>query len=347
MSLTLAERARVFNTTFPVRAVAGAEVHVYSTKEGDRLHGVWMGGQNFRNKSAMYGAFPPALLPCIVGLFPDARRILHLFSGSLTAGQVEEAWRRVYPSSERHTDDGGRPVASMLEAVRVGGISTGSCRYVEGVGYVATSPLQIRFDHTLHPAAKAAQPDVIGDAERLSELLRFRCEECGDCSTKMNDYPHHREGCLHRGEKYAALAKPFDLVIADPPYAISDQRRYWRESMHALGACVWEGNRCSAPAAWHVPVYRKSTKEGALVSPSTCSARHEFKHPDYVRFRPLKKQRVLEQCAEVVKPGGHVVWVDCIWPQHAKTTWRTVAILGLVRSTTHRIRQITILERQP
>ena len=36
---------------------------------------------------------------------------------------------------------------------------------------------------------------------------RFRCSECGDTSTIMNDYPHHKNGCSRIGQKYAEVPR--------------------------------------------------------------------------------------------------------------------------------------------
>lgn len=260
--MTLADRAASFAAAFPKRASSGAAL----TVAGGRLHGVWMGGQDFRNKSKLYGSFPPSFLPCVFGLFPDARRILHLFSGSLTSAQVDEAWAKVWPCTEVHFNSEGQRVGSLQEAVASRGVSRASAPNIGGRWVLP--PFQVRCDNGLHPEAKKAQPDVIGDAEEFSRRLSL-----------------------------GSVAMGFDLVIADPPYAVEDQRRYWTES--------------GSPGV----------------------------------FKPLRKQKVLEECARIVKPGGHVVWLDCVWPQHSKKVFRTVGLIALFRSTLHRVRAITILER--
>lgn len=50
---------------------------------GRWLHGYWVLGNDYRNKSRLYGAYPPGYLRRVLALFPDAERVLHLFSGSL------------------------------------------------------------------------------------------------------------------------------------------------------------------------------------------------------------------------------------------------------------------------
>ena len=46
------------------------------------ISGVWMLGNNYKG-SGYYGAYPPQYVRRIMSLFPDARNVMHLFSGSL------------------------------------------------------------------------------------------------------------------------------------------------------------------------------------------------------------------------------------------------------------------------
>lgn len=50
--------------------------------------------------------------------------------------------------------------------------------------------------------------------------------------------------------------------------------------------------------------------------------------------------------ATVTKPGGFLVWLDTCWPMHRKDEWRTVGRICLIRSTNHRVRLVSIFERQ-
>lgn len=59
----------------------------------------------------------------------------------------------------------------------------------------------------------------------------------------------------------------------------------------------------------------------------------------------VDRGRATRALAEVCRPGGHLVWLDCCWPMHRKSEWRTVARIGLTRSTNHRVRMVTIFER--
>lgn len=46
-----------------------------------RLFGVWVMGNNYRVASGYYGGYPHGFLQRLKALFPDKRRVLHLFSG--------------------------------------------------------------------------------------------------------------------------------------------------------------------------------------------------------------------------------------------------------------------------
>jgi hypothetical protein len=48
-----------------------------------RVVGTWIMGNDYRVKSAYYGGYPAGYLRRIGSLFPDKRRVLHLFSGKV------------------------------------------------------------------------------------------------------------------------------------------------------------------------------------------------------------------------------------------------------------------------
>lgn len=79
MTLTLADRADLYNQAFPDYP----PLHVW----GRWLYGVWDMGYNYRG-SGFYGSYPPSYLRRVLTMFPDidGHRMLHLFSGSLPAG---------------------------------------------------------------------------------------------------------------------------------------------------------------------------------------------------------------------------------------------------------------------
>lgn len=58
-------------------------------------------------------------------------------------------------------------------------------------------------------------------------------------------------------------------------------------------------------------------------------------------------RRVMSELHRVTKVGGTLVWLDQKWPMHKKTMWKTFATIGLVRSTNHRMRLVSMFDRQP
>src|SRR5690348_17164870 len=48
-----------------------------------RIVGTWIMGNDYRVKSAYYGGYPAGYLRRIKALFPEKRRVLHLFSGKV------------------------------------------------------------------------------------------------------------------------------------------------------------------------------------------------------------------------------------------------------------------------
>lgn len=47
------------------------------------VYGIWMIGNNYRNKNQYYGEYPPTYLNRVKALFPIEKNVLHLFSGSV------------------------------------------------------------------------------------------------------------------------------------------------------------------------------------------------------------------------------------------------------------------------
>lgn len=74
---SLTERALFYHKEFPK----------FPAPRTDKrwLDSIWVLGNDYRG-SGYYGAYPPNYLRRILSLFPDAERVLHLFSGSLPEG---------------------------------------------------------------------------------------------------------------------------------------------------------------------------------------------------------------------------------------------------------------------
>jgi hypothetical protein len=54
--------------------------------EDGRIVGTWIMGNNYTVKTEYYGGYPHGYLRRISALFPDRRRVLHVFSGKVDLG---------------------------------------------------------------------------------------------------------------------------------------------------------------------------------------------------------------------------------------------------------------------
>jgi SAM-dependent methyltransferase len=61
----------------------------------------------------------------------------------------------------------------------------------------------------------------------------------------------------------------------------------------------------------------------------------------------VDRRRVFAQCVHILRPGGHLVWLDMVHPMYRKAALRLWGEIGITRSTNHRYRIATLFERQP
>jgi hypothetical protein len=163
-----------------------------------RVVGTWIMGNDYRVKSEYYGGYPAGYLKRIRSMFPDKRRVLHLFSGKVDLS--------VFPGDT----------------------------------------VDINAD---------LSPTYVDDAQRMENV-------------PLTDY---------------------DLVLADPPYSVEDAERY------------------------QTSMIKRNTVMSALRG---------------------------------LSPGAHVVWLDQVLPMFRKDAFSIEAVIGMVKSTNHRFRVITIFERR-
>jgi hypothetical protein len=67
---------------------------------------------------------------------------------------------------------------------------------------------------------------------------------------------------------------------------------------------------------------------------------------DAEHYKPtmVKRNKVMAALARC-NTGTHVVWLDQVLPMYRKDEWKIIGVIGMVKSTNHRFRVITIFEK--
>lgn len=63
---------------------------------------------------------------------------------------------------------------------------------------------------------------------------------------------------------------------------------------------------------------------------------------DHYQNTMIKRNVVMRALGERLPTGAHVVWLDQVLPMYRKDQFRVEAVIGMVKSTNHRFRVITI-----
>ena len=166
--------------------------------EDGRVVGTWIMGNDYRVKSGYYGGYPAGYLRRVAALFPDRRKVLHVFSGRVDLSAMPG--------------------------------DTVDCN-------------------------PAVAPTFVADAHDLSPV---------------------------------PLAE-YDLILADPPYSVEDAERY--------------------------------------------------------QTTMVKRNVVMRSLAAGIAAGTRVVWLDQVLPMYRRDEWAIEAVIGIVKSTNHRFRVMTIFRR--
>ena len=66
---------------------------------------------------------------------------------------------------------------------------------------------------------------------------------------------------------------------------------------------------------------------------------------DHYKISMVKRNKVMRALGNKAAAGTHVVWLDQVLPMYKKIQWSIVGVIGMVKSTNHRFRVITIFER--
>lgn len=67
---------------------------------------------------------------------------------------------------------------------------------------------------------------------------------------------------------------------------------------------------------------------------------------DAEHYQPtmVKRNKVMRALAGC-RSGTHVVWLDQVLPMYRKDQWKIIGVIGMVKSTNHRFRVVTLFER--
>lgn len=86
-------------------------------QDRDVIYATWVLGQDYRNKTQLYGAYPPDYVKRITTLFPDRQSTLHCFSGVLPEG--EDYWRLDLVNRTGDTADKGFVQGSVYDVASI------------------------------------------------------------------------------------------------------------------------------------------------------------------------------------------------------------------------------------
>ena len=60
----------------------------------------------------------------------------------------------------------------------------------------------------------------------------------------------------------------------------------------------------------------------------------------------VNRNKVLKECGKILNKGDYVAWLDQVLPMYKKTFMKPIGYIGMVKSTNHRFRVITIFQKQ-
>lgn len=188
-------RAQLYNMRYPKRVPLG--------ESGGMVGGCWMIGNQYRNPSRMpdgspfYGSYPHGYLERVHSMFPDAKHILHVFSGGLTQEMaIAAAWPETAKRIANRQDPGHDWACKTMELVDLGGEG----RHPTWEGNVETLPTEWseRFDLVLADPPYSKEdaaiygPRMYNRRKVMTELHRVTAEG-GNLVWVDTTWPQHRK----------------------------------------------------------------------------------------------------------------------------------------------------------
>lgn len=59
----------------------------------------------------------------------------------------------------------------------------------------------------------------------------------------------------------------------------------------------------------------------------------------------INRSKVISEAVKILKPGGYIVWLDQVLPMYRKVDIELVGTIGVIRSTNHRFRVVSIFRK--
>ena len=75
-----------------------------------------------------------------------------------------------------------------------------------------------------------------------------------------------------------------------------------------------------------------------------CDPPYAVEDAEHYQTSMVKRNRVMRSLARM-SPGTHIVWLDQVLPMWRKDTFTLTGVVGVVRSTNHRFRIMSVFER--
>ena len=77
-----------------------------------------------------------------------------------------------------------------------------------------------------------------------------------------------------------------------------------------------------------------------------CDPPYSVEDAEHYQTTMVKRNVVMRSLASGMREGSFVVWLDQVLPMYRKADWDIDAVIGMVKSTNHRFRVITIFRRK-
>ncbi len=77
-----------------------------------------------------------------------------------------------------------------------------------------------------------------------------------------------------------------------------------------------------------------------------CDPPYSVEDAERYQTSMVNRNAVMAALGRGMRPGAHVVWLDQVLPMYRKIEWSVEAVIGMVKSTNHRFRVVTIFRRK-